>query len=81
MVKNVALGVCVYKSYERSKLLVATCTFQFTGLTYDEQTTKVPLTNQRPICKIGNTRKTTMTKTTKNKQTLSIVRLGALRPE
>ena len=25
MVKKMALGVCVYKSYERSKSLVATC--------------------------------------------------------
>ena len=38
-----ALGVCVYKSYE----------FRFTGLTCDEQTVKVPRTNQRPKCKIG----------------------------
>ena len=51
-----ALHVCVYKSYE----------FRFTGLTCNEQTGKVPRTNQRPKCKLGKAKKN---KTTRNKQT------------
>ena len=52
-----ALHVCVYKSYE----------FRFTGLTCNEQTGKVPRTNQRPKCKLGKAKKTKRQET--NKQT------------
>ena len=74
MVKNMTLSVCVYKSYERSKI-ARRHLFRFTGLTCDEQTAKVLRTNQRPKCKIGNTKRND-----DQKQTVSILRLGAFCP-